>query len=222
MSGSTDVLRALRNRLRGYLPFSNWWILWRKLDKSAKSILDLGCGTGNPMTFINRNHDFICTGVDGFQTYLKKSQSTGRYHTLILGDARNLPFGTNEFDIVMALQVLEHLDREDGEKLVANMERMASKQVIISTDVGEHVQGAIDGNNLQVHRYIWSVGELESLGFDVYGLSPRGYDGETGYGRRIPQPLRWAISIVLQLLAGPIVYHHPKYAGAVVCIKNLK
>jgi len=40
------MLKGIRNRLRGYIPFTNWWLVWRKLDKGAKSILDLGCGKG--------------------------------------------------------------------------------------------------------------------------------------------------------------------------------
>jgi len=217
------LLHKVRNRLRGYFPFCNRWILWRKLNKSATTILDLGCGTGDPMVFINKDNRFLVTGIDGFSPSVEKCRESGYYDSVITADIMDTEwFVSNSFDVVMSLQVLEHLDKDDGEKLISEMLRIARKQVIITTDINEYVQGAVGGNELQIHRYIWDVDDLRTHGFHVYGLGIKGFGGDTGFGRWLPQPLRWFIGTSIQLLVGPFVYNNPKNAGAVVCVKNVK
>ncbi|MDD4082331.1 MAG: class I SAM-dependent methyltransferase, partial [Sphaerochaetaceae bacterium] len=49
-----------------------------------------------------------------------------------VGDIRNLPFKKNEFDIVVAFEVLEHLPFEDFEKALSEMKRVSKKNCIIS------------------------------------------------------------------------------------------
>lgn len=208
--------------LRGHIPFSNWWILWRKLDKSAKSILDLGCGIGSPVRFINRHKQFHMVGVEGYKPYFDNCQKIGLYDMVLNEDIRKIPYKAKTFDIVMALQVLEHLNKPDGEKLLKDMEKIARKQVIVTTDIGKHVQGAVDGNEMQIHRYIWDIKDLQELGFETYGTGLMGYEGETGYGHILPQFPRWVVATSLQTIIGLFVYHFPRYAGAAVCIKNLE
>ena len=52
-------VRVGRWRLHGYVPFTNWNLVWRHLDKKAKSILDVGSGKGKPMRFLNRHGCFL-------------------------------------------------------------------------------------------------------------------------------------------------------------------
>lgn len=214
--------QKLRWKMRGHVPFSNWWIVWRKLDRSASSILDLGCGVGSPMKFLNRHKRFHVVGVDGFKPYLDRCLREGTYDMVLHEDVRNLPFQDKTFDVVMALQVLEHLDLQDGKALLLDMERIARKQVIVSTDVNEYVQGAVDGNDYQIHRHIWDIKELRGRGFETHGLSFKGYGGETGCARHLPGFPRWLIATALQPIVGLLVYYCPRYAGAVVCTKNME
>jgi len=213
--------KRLKWKIRGYVPFSNWWLVWKKLDKGSKSILDLGCGVGSPMKFINRHKQFYTVGVEGFMPYVTQCQIEQTHDLVIHGDIRSLPFRSKTFDTVICLQVLEHLEKPDGELLLEEMERLAKKQVIVTTDINEYVQGAIDGNELQIHRYIWGIEELQEKGFKTHGLSLKGYSGETGYGRHLPEFPRWLIATTLQTLIGIIVYHFPRYAGSAICIKNM-
>ena len=221
-----EAIRKLwigRWRLRGYVPFTNWNIVWRNLDKKAKSILDIGCGKGRPMRFINRHGCFFTVGVDGFEPYLDQCQRENSHSAFVLGDARALPFKEKSFDIVLCLQVLEHFDREEGSLLLNQMDRITKRQVLVTTDVGKCVQSqAIDGNPLQVHKYVWSINELKELDYKVFGIGGLlGWGGETGISRLLPTPFRWFINTVLQLLAGPILYFFPRYAGSALCVKNV-
>ncbi len=216
------MFKKLRWKIRGYVPFSNWWIIWRKLDKSSKSILDLGCGVGSPMKFINRHKQFYTVGIDGFEPYVNQCILEKTYNLVLHSDIRKIPYKDKTFDTVICLQVLEHLRKSNGEKLLRNMERIARKQIIITTDINEYVQGIVDDNKLQVHKYIWNIKELQNWGFKTYGISLKGYGGETGYSRFLPELPRWIMATLLQSIVGTFVYHFPKYAGAAVCIKDLK
>lgn len=202
-----------RWRLRGYVPFTNWFLVWKHLDKTGESILDLGCGKGNPMRFLNRHHRFYSVGLDGFEPCIRQCQSIGSHDALVPGDMRLLPFKNKSFDVVVCLQTLEHFSREEGKKLLKDMESIARKQVILTTDVGEYVQiHTLDNNPLQEHKYVWSVAELGDLDFKIFGIGLSKWGGETGLSRLLPPPLRWLFGTSLQLLVGPVVYFLPTYA----------
>jgi ubiquinone/menaquinone biosynthesis C-methylase UbiE len=49
-----------------------------------------------------------------------------------VGDIRNLPFGDNLFDVVLASEVLEHLPFKDVPNILAELRRVSQKEVIIS------------------------------------------------------------------------------------------
>ncbi len=204
------------------MPFTNWNLVWRNLDKKAKSVLDVGCGKGKPMRFLNRHSRFFAVGIDGFEPYLKQCQRDNSHSALILGDVRALPFKEKSFDIVLCFYVLEHLGKEEGNLILEQMETIAKRQVLVTTDVGEYVQRqATDRNPLQVHRYVWSISELKELGFKVFGMGMLGWGGETGVSHLVPRPLRWLFSTLLQLIVGPIVYFFPRYAGGALCVKSV-
>jgi len=49
-----------------------------------------------------------------------------------VADVRSLPFKDNEFDAVVAYEILEHLSFEDFEKALSELRRVSKKYVIIS------------------------------------------------------------------------------------------
>lgn len=206
---------------RPYVPFTELNTVWRCLDKDAKTILDIGCGKGQPMQFINRHKEFCVTGVDAFEPSLKECEQTGVYGDLILGDVLGLFFGKKSFDVVICLALIEHLEKEEGEKLLRKMEGIARKQVIISTPVGEYEQGPLEGNPHQQHKYCWEPHELKEKGYKVRGVGIRGVMGEGALFSRLSKVIgafRW----VPWLLAGPLVYYLPKLAGTQICWKHVK
>jgi len=130
---------------RPYVLFTELNTVWRCMDKDAKSILDIGCGEGKPMKFINRHRQFHVTGVDAFEPALDKCRSTGVYNELILGDIQRLHFREYSFDVVICLALIEHLEKEEAEELLGRMEAIARRQVIVTTPVGEYKQGPLEG-----------------------------------------------------------------------------
>jgi hypothetical protein len=132
-----------------------------------------------------------------------------------------LPFKRKSCDVVLCLALLEHLEQENGERLLRDMDEIARKQVIITTPVGEYHQEALEGNPHQHHKYIWKPAELSERGYKVRGVGIRGVMGEEGLFSRLAKTIgsfRW----IPWVIAGPLVYFIPKLSGTQVCWKTIE
>ena len=85
----------------------------RRID--YKKVLDIGCGDGGLLETLSPKSNY--TGIDISPTQLAyfksvlpqlRKQHPGKI-SLKLGDAKNLPFQTSTFDLVLACDVLEHV-----------------------------------------------------------------------------------------------------------------
>ncbi len=90
------------------------------------------------MASINWGGRLEVVGIDIFKSYLDEAKGKGVYQELILGDVRHLPLKDKSFDVVICMEVLEHLEKVDGEKLLGELERVAKRQVLLSTPVGKY------------------------------------------------------------------------------------
>jgi SAM-dependent methyltransferase len=89
-------------------------ILSRLIDELMRGtdcarILDVGCGTGATMGFLEQYGRV--TGVDISPKAMKYCQDQGRPR-LCLADGGALPFAEGSFDLVTALDLLEHMEHE--------------------------------------------------------------------------------------------------------------
>jgi len=182
-----DKLDNFIRKARPYVPFTVLNTVRRSLDKRAESILDIGCGEGAPMKSINRHKHFYTVGIDIFEPYINKCKRQGTHNEYVLCDVQNLPFHRKSFDIVLCMEVLEHLESEAGGKLLEAMEEVACKQVIISTPVGTYKQCSYDENPHQEHKIIWSPAELKKLGYKVRGHGIRNIGGRAGLISKFPK-----------------------------------
>ena len=214
------MFNNLKQKVRPYIPFTSLNTVWRHMDASSKTMLDVGCGKGEPVKFINRKGRYLAVGFDAFEPYLKECQEDKIHNTYIQGDVRYLPFMDDSFDLIICLEVLEHLERDDGEKLLKELERVASQQVILSTPVGKYKQDVFDGNPHQEHKYTWSPNEMKLKGYRVKGIGLRNLGGKAGVQSPHPTPVQWLVNI-LWVLTGPLTHCFPTIAGDMVCIKAL-
>jgi SAM-dependent methyltransferase len=74
-------------------------------------VLDLGCGAGQFASMALEGR--IDAGVDVDAKALDRAARTGRYGELRRADAARLPFADGQFQTVLAVSVLEHLQRPD-------------------------------------------------------------------------------------------------------------
>ena len=79
----------------------------------AKTLLEVGCGTGGVLAHLRAKHpELSLTGSDLLPETLSVARDRVPDATFFQADIRNLPY-TEEFDVVCALDVIEHLDEDD-------------------------------------------------------------------------------------------------------------
>lgn len=143
--------------------------LWPWGDREFVSILDVACGLSLKSKFLPAR---IRVGVDIHEEYFKHIEADVPYVTLKL-DVRELGrvFQPQSFDLVLALDIIEHLEKAEALALIADCERIARDAVILETPLG-YVPQNIDiqghgGDVWQTHRSGWEAEELEGLGYSV-------------------------------------------------------
>jgi cyclopropane fatty-acyl-phospholipid synthase-like methyltransferase len=105
----------------------------KKELSDCDSVLDLGCGSHSSIQCCNIP---FSVGVELFEPYLMESKKKKIHNQYIKADIRKVEFEPKSFDAVVVLDVLEHLSKEDGYKLIEKMERWARQKVIIFTPNG--------------------------------------------------------------------------------------
>lgn len=163
--------------------------LIQKEISEKDTVLDIGCGTMNTYTnqdyerstkkfkFIRMNKNtlkcYSLLGIDHFEDYLHKSK---HYFPVIKWNVINTEiFVDDSFDVVLCLDILEHLSMPDAVFLIDQMKRIARKKVIIYTPSRfesniESVEKAFDvekTNPSQLHQSFISPKHLTEKGFTV-------------------------------------------------------
>jgi SAM-dependent methyltransferase len=211
---------AIKDSLRPRLPFTTLNTVTKILTKDAKTVLDLGCGGGGPMAVLKKQREVTAIGADIFLPSLVQCRDHGTHDDLVQCDGRHLPFRPKSFDVVLAMEILEHMDQEQGLLLLRSMEEAARLQVIITTPVGRHPQHEYDGNPWQEHKHIWEPQAMRRLGYTVYGHGIRNLGGMSGVQSPLPHLIRPLVDVAW-VCAGPIARVKPEWGGNMVAVKNL-
>ena len=215
--------QKLLERIEPYIPFVYMNIIWRiLLDKKGQSILDVGCGNGRPMRIINKHKHFFSIGGDASLPRLKQAKNLKSHNDYIRCDVRTLPFQEKSFDIVLCLEVIEHLPKEEGIRFIESLERIARKQVIIGSPVDFMKRQTKD--SYMDHVSGWTPNEFRFCGYKVIGRGmPKIIPAQwlEWFDKRLPDILRRVLLGPLALFAGPYVYFYPSLAKGMVCTKLL-
>jgi hypothetical protein len=136
-----------------------------------------------------------------------------------MADLRCLPFKDGSVDGVFALDVIEHLTKDEGERFLDAMERIARKRVLVLTPNGftpkEHLEG---GNPWQAHQSGWTTTDFAKRGFVVRGR--RGLQSLRGEHARI----RWqprAFWGLVSYLSQVVVRTNPELGYHLLAVKML-
>ena len=136
------------------------------IDKSD-SVLDLGCGIGLPLRGVPCQR---LVGVDAFD-YSK--DYCGEF---INQELPNLTqFSNKSFDVVLCVDCIEHLSKENGLILMREIERIAKKRILIYTpivwDTNEvHVNDSTCwayGNPFNLHKSHWKHEDFSSNNYTM-------------------------------------------------------
>lgn len=184
-----------------------------------ESVLDVGCGSNSPLAKISKK--FHSVGIDAFEPSIKKSKKAKIHDDYKLGDVlrMNKYFKKKSFDAVIALDIIEHLEKKDGFALLEQMESLARKKVILMTPHGFINQHPIEKNPYQVHKSGWFINEFKKLGYHVYGIRGlRFIRGEYATIKYKP----WFLWGIIATISQSLVYFFPQWAYQLLAIKYLK
>jgi ubiquinone/menaquinone biosynthesis C-methylase UbiE len=92
----------------------------------GKNVLDIGCGSGLYVDFLNRE-GYSASGVDFVEEFIKEARKNKKGQFFI-SNAQKLPFKNSEFETVILFDILEHGD--DG-KILKEAKRVSKKRIIV-------------------------------------------------------------------------------------------
>ena len=95
------------------------------------SLLDAGCGEGFSLEFLSRQMvDISLFGIDLDQSALRWAAERNHGVPLQQADAQYLPWKNGSFNLVICLEVLEHV--ADPEKVLAEIKRVSAGDILVS------------------------------------------------------------------------------------------
>ncbi|USR89921.1 class I SAM-dependent methyltransferase [Phormidium yuhuli AB48] len=100
-------------------------ILLQIIDLSlpaSSKVLELGCGAGKRLAWMQENLEFCCSGIDPSAEAIKIAEKSSIQ--AIQGTADDLPFKTAEFDVVIFGFCLYLCDRSDLFKIASEADRV--------------------------------------------------------------------------------------------------
>lgn len=131
-------------------------------------VLDVGCGEGFVISFLRRRWpQFQLCGVDNSRSALSGAIESSR--SLLQGDAHRLPFVSRSWDLVLGLEILEHLPHPQA--ALEEIKRVAQGDIILSVPNQPYfaLGNLLRGKNLghwgddPEHLHHWRSGQFLSL-----------------------------------------------------------
>lgn len=115
----------------------------------AHTVLDAGCGEGFGMHYVLGNTTTLAMGMDYSVGALQLARQLHPQRGFAAGDLLTLPFPDNQFDLVMCMEVLEHLDHP--EKGLAELCRVSRRWLLLSVPNEPLFRGAnfLRGKNVR-------------------------------------------------------------------------
>lgn len=192
-----------------YLPFTSYFtpiVL-------EGTIVDLGCGKGTN-GFIIRMSRYLnnakLIGLDINSDYISFCKKHNLYDRIIKQALPKIPLKNKSVNLVLCTEVIEHLSKKNGIKLLDEIDRITKGRVILSTP--NIFFPTMPGDPDDRHLSLWTVQELRARGYKVYGL-----------GLKIP--LLWGdkllkIKQALYYFFTPLSYLFPQIAGSLIAVKD--
>lgn len=146
---------------------SHWWfasrtrallgMLDREVTDSNLNVLDVGCGAGNMIHHLSRYGTVI--GVDNNRVPLKVAHQRG--YDARLADAGDMPFEDETFELVTALDVIEHCD--DDLRILRECRRVCAEGGRIAITVPAFQWLWSNNDVINDHKRRYSRSDLRAL-----------------------------------------------------------
>lgn len=210
-------------RLFPNLAFVTYTLELEALLTDCDTILDLGCGIDSPLRYISSLNKKFTVGVDAYKPVIEQSRKKRIHNKYVMMNLNEIQskFLDKSFDAVIALDVIEHFKKSEGDALRRNMERIAKKRVIISTPNGfiTSETNAVSDNPFQQHFSGWVVNTFKKCGYRVIGMY--GWKPLRGEGAilRFKPKIVWGM--FSELTHYVFTRHHPDYAFSLLAWKDV-
>ncbi|WP_395704132.1 hypothetical protein [Aquabacterium sp.] len=151
-----------------------------------QSVLDVGVGMGQYGFLLRTNLEHIhlfevngrdarqtprehwrvrIDGIEGYGGYLTPVHQWA-YNEVRVGDALQLlpTIADGAYELVMAIDILEHFDKADGLRFLQQCRRIARRMALVSTPK-DFVEQHVEANPFEDHRSVWSREDLAAQGY---------------------------------------------------------
>lgn len=109
--------------------------------RAGGTLLDVGSGSQGIAKLLAPGWRVTACDAD-FEDYGAAARPSASTAERVLGDVRALPFADGSFDVVVAVDLLEHLHFDDRAKAISEICRVARVRAVIACPVGEHALAA--------------------------------------------------------------------------------
>ncbi|MBF0542058.1 MAG: class I SAM-dependent methyltransferase [Nitrospirae bacterium] len=196
------------------LAFKNHWDVFKGLIGNKSGIcLEVGCGRGSISSYFAEN-GYVCHLLDYSQEILligrEIFKKNGHKGLPVCGDALNLPYKTNSFDVVVSIGLLEHF--ENVSPIISEQLRVLKKNGIMLAYIVPDMP-----NNIQKH-FNWINKLLKIIFFVISKQSKKSIKPEIYRNNYIPQVyldildkfnIKGALCIGMYPL--PMISHSPEF-----------
>ena len=143
-----------------------------KIVKETEVVLDIGCGIA-PMNYFRPKLHFMVEPWKEYSDILTYRHAGDKSVVILRTGALEAlrSFADNAVDSIFLLDVIEHLEKEDGQQIILECERVARQQVVIFTPLGfmpQHIENdeldgwGLSGTSVQEHRSGWMPSDFSS------------------------------------------------------------
>jgi len=157
-----------------------WWHVGRRdilnfflkkfLNKKGIQILEIGCGTGGNLEILSNLGEV--TGLDVSKYALDFCRKRG-VNNLVLGRAEKTNFPSESFDLILMLDVLEHI--KDDKKAIGETRRILKEGGYFLVTVPAYQFIWSEHDEILGHYRRYSISDfskkLEEAGFDIIKIS---------------------------------------------------
>ena len=146
------------------------WSLARFKKHRPNTVTDIGPGDGTyARLFRPEHHGVWWTAIEIHKPYVAKYKlkntktRTGMYDELHIEDARQSEDHLFHRDLVIAGDVLEHMERDEAVQLLQRIEQAGTWHILVSLPIVDSQQGEVDGNPHEAHVHQWGAKDMDQV-----------------------------------------------------------